>query len=312
MLSSTIIDPCIGGLLEGPDAKQHENQLLHLLRGLHQNGVLILDKHSILSRPLTLVRAIQQNPKLNALLTTLVQDCSVQISTAANMTPTGVIHAVSERYPPDLVVSAAEPPYGAFGRAATRVHRLSDYHDSDAESRRCDWAAGRGPVLSIAELSELFRRVFRHARWIRFYDAYFASESGQAKRRRSLHLMLQNWFQECVFPEAERCVELYCSAEHASTVGLSRLRGELEELQKEFPIKFQVQVLENTNAKLHARHIQTPNFILFADPGLDFFNGDDTLRHILLKPARGDKEHLRQVRSLKATGGSFCLAGPYR
>ena len=312
MLSSAIIDPSIASLLVGTDAKLRESQLIHLLRGLHHNGFLLLDKHSILTKPLTTSNAIRQNVKLSALLTTLVLDCSAEISTAASLTPIAAIRALSERHPPDLVVSDTEPPHDAFGRAAGRIQKLDDYHNSSAESERCVWAAGVGPVTSVEKLSELLRRVFRHARWIRLYDAYFASEGGQVKRRRSLQLILQNWFQDCAYPENERCVEFFCANESATPAGVARLRGELETLQRDYPIKFDVKVVQNTNAKLHARHIQTPHFILLADPGLDFFNGDDSLRHILLKPARGDKEHLRQVRSLSASTASFCLPAPRR
>lgn len=313
MLSSTIIDPGIASLLQGPDAKQHENQLSHLLRGLHHNGMLIVDKHNILTQPLRAANAIRQNATLSALLTELVQDCAAQVSTASNLAPIAAIRDISERHLPDLVVSNAEPPHGAFGRAAGRIQKLDDYHNSSAESNRCDWAAGVGPIQSIEKLSEILRRVLRHARGVRLYDAYFASENGQGKRRRSLQLIFQNWFQECVYPQAERWLEIYCAQESTSAVGIARLKSELETLQREFPIRFDVKVVHNTNAQLHARHIQTsPHFILVADPGLDFFNSDDTLRHILLKPARGDKEHLRQVRSLPPSSDSFCLAQPRR
>ncbi len=235
----------------------------------------------------------------NVLLTALLTDCSSEFSVTPRLSSAEVIRSISEKCIPDLVVTANDPPYHAFGRAGDRTHKLDSYHESAAESDRCKWAAGIGPVESVEALSGVIRRVTRHSSSVRLYDAFFTSSEGHSKRRNSLQLILENWFQSCAYPIERRSLDIFSSDHKTTHAGLSNLKTDLLSLQKDFPIKMEVRVMQNVNSILHPRHIQTSNFILLADPGLDFFDGVGGLRHILLKPARGDKEHLRLVRSLK-------------
>ncbi len=304
MLSSTIIDPSIAGAL-APDAASlahHESQLIHLLRGLLLNGLLVTDNQNILKRPLRALRCVQQNPKLNVLLTSILQDCTIEIAGRPNLSPSEAIKGIYGTHRSDLVVSGTTAPHPELGDAAVRTKTLADYHLSDAEAQRIEWLHGVGPMdtLGLEAFSTTIRKITAPTKSLKVYDPYLSAEDGHNRRKIGLRFLISNWFQSRLHRPDQRWMEFYC-VDQNSPVGISRLETSLRELQGEFPIKFELKVLRDPNHIFHARHLQTSNFITLVDPGFDFFNSDNTLRHVLLKPARGDKEHLRIVRLLSTS-----------
>lgn len=295
MIVSAVIDPPLFSSTEAHD----ESQLIHLLRGLMLNGILLTDNNSIFWGSVRKSRLAEQNPKVRELVIKVFQDFSFQCKVTPNTAVERAVAAICERHDPDLVVSDRIPYPENLGCAAHRTARLREYHQSPCEIQRLEFANGGKPMdqIGVGGFGDLLRRVTRFSKWIRLYDQYLANGEGESRFRTGLRFILAQWRQACCHQEVECSVELV-TVDRESPNGISRLEGMIASLQREFPVKFDLTVVQDPDHKFHARHIETREFVVQADPGLDFFTSAGELRRVLLKPARNDRLHLAELRRL--------------
>jgi hypothetical protein len=295
MIVSAVIDPPLFASTEAHD----ETQLIHLLRGLVLNGLLLTDNNSILSGSIRESRLAAQSPRIRELVIKVFQDFSFQSNVPPSTAVERAVASICDKHGPDLVVSDRIPYPEDLGSAAQRMSRLREYHLSPCETQRLEFASGEKPMdqLGVGGFGDLLRRTFRFSRWLRLYDQYLANGEGESRFRKGLAFILAQWRQCCCHPVGECSVELV-SVDRNSANGVSRLEGMIRTLQQEFPVKFDLTVVRDPDHKFHARHIETREFVVQADPGLDFFTSSGELRRVLLKPARNDRGHLSELRRL--------------
>ena len=298
MIVSTVIDPPV---LVSTDVAA-ETQLIHLLRGLALNGLVLLDNNSILSAAVRDHAPARQNACLRELLIRVFRDFSFTMKVAPRCSVEEAIAHLCDQCRPDLVVSDRTPFPRNLGIAAAKIAELAVYHRSAGEQLRVEFAEGLKPIdeLGIPKFGDLVRRTTRFSKWLRIYDPYLAKGDGESRFRKGLNFILDNWLQDCCHTLSECSVELI-SVDHGSALGLSRLESVITELQRKHRIVFRVLLVKDPDGQFHARHLETREFVVQVDPGFDFFGTNDQLRRILAKPARNDRGHLADLRRLQTT-----------
>lgn len=298
MLISTVIDP--PALLS--NEANAENQLIHLLRGLSLNGIVLLDNISILNAVIRDHAPARQDACLRELLIRVFRDFTFETRVAPKCSVEEVIAHLCDQRRPDLVVTDRNPFPGNLGAAANRTSSLANYHRSTAEQLRVEFAEGLKPIdeLGIPKFGDLIRRTTRFSKWLKIYDPYLAKGEGESRFRKGLSFILSQWQQDCCHNSSECSVDLI-SIDHASKPGLSRLESVIAELQQEHRIVFHLLLVRDPGGKFHARHLETREFVVQVDPGFDFFDTNNQLRRILVKPARNDRGHLADLRRLQSS-----------
>ena len=168
MLISTVIDP---SALTANEASV-ERQLIPLLRGLALNGIVLLDNNRILSAVIRDVPLARQDAYLRELLIRVLRDFAFETKIAPNSSVEEVIEHICDRHRPDLVVTDRNPFPKPLGASAARACTLLNYHRSEGEQLRVEFAEGPKPIdeLGILKFGELVRRTTRFSKWLRIYD----------------------------------------------------------------------------------------------------------------------------------------------
>lgn len=297
MITSTVIDP----LAITSASASAERDVVNLLRGVVQNGIVLRDNNSILGRGFSDCSLAKQSAQVRELLLKAYLDFAFEVKIPPNTTAEKTVAMICNSHRPDLVVTERRPFPESLGSCTSKSHSLETFHTSEAENLRVLLSSALPPIdeLGVSKFGEYMRRTTRFAKWLRIYDPYLAKGEGDSRFRTGLSFVLAQWRQDCCHEVAQCYLEIY-TLDHDSDKGRSRLESAIREIQRDNPVMVHLRLVRDPDSIFHARHLETKEFIVQVDPGFDFFKADgQSLRRILLKPARSDKGHLASLRRLE-------------
>jgi hypothetical protein len=206
------------------------------------------------------------------------------------------------------------------------VYPISFYTESNFEQDRQRYAQGLPPfgqntgetagVLSDKEAKEVFIRIIKFAKWLRFYDKQIGRAKNLSGFRKGFDYLLTLWREHGHFADNVSCpVEIitsqaepiydsdnsYVSRKKLETNERNRkkLNSDLiEPLDRKFPWDVRLRIKADPENKFHARHLQAQQVIVHIDRGFDLFLEDGTFKRNHIRLDKMSRGHLKEYRDL--------------
>ncbi len=211
-----------------------------------------------------------------------------------------------------VIASSTLAKHLMFGSDAD-VYPLLDYSRSNFESKRRGYESGLEPfgqkgketynVMSDKEAEEVFIRIMKFAKWLRFYDKQIGRANNISGFRRGIRYILKLWKDTGHFADSVSCpIEIITSQAKATSdpktehvkekdrVTNKQNKRKLENrllkpLRESFPWEIELKIQPDRANKFHARQLQAQQVIVHIDRGFDLFCDG--------RPRRFKRNHIR-------------------
>jgi hypothetical protein len=330
MIVSAIADPSIFGPVSVTD-ELTSREVLGLLRGILQNGVLLCDPSRQLLRDAmaeadTLSKqpgGTQRGQRISLILQEIykqhkkyIVSCEEAKWNAANpTTATEQIVVLHAHLQADVVI-APDAMHATLTRdlesKPVEIVAPQDISVSRYESLRIRIAAPEKPLdeMTLAEVEEHFGRAVKYCCMLRIYDyRMVARPRSTAKYRDGIQFVLAIWAKWCVVGgDSSRTAELYTVGNTQTQDGF--LTGEDAKTRLDQDIVAAVKancschstghVMDDSSRIFHARGFEAKRRAFTIDPGFDALGVAGPIRRCLLKADVAAEKHFEQCRSLRS------------
>lgn len=321
MMYSTVLDP------ETVQADTFDWESMrgieHLFEALDENLLLVVDPNRDLMRQLLLKVRQLRNPAQRQRIQMMIERAerwpNRKRSHIITCDPTSFVVAprtdasplsrrVHECSSTDTLISQtvgdANLPLGSYPE--------SEFEHERKKFRSCSPCFDS---LTYEEVCALFRRVFRYAKRIRFYDPYFFAYGDAWNWERTLVYLLQVWsgvrhFTNPDFTE----VEIYTQTKAERNLDIDRYVKYAEKHMKkvvtqcpEFTLRLIIKAGDSSSRIAHERFLESNCLLFGVDPGFDFYKKYSDCRAFcsvtlkcLYPPHSGEKtERVRRLPTLR-------------
>ncbi len=307
-------------------------QTVDFLKGIQRNGLLIVDAENRLRDALVeQVKSLPIKPqqRLRFLIQELLLKKKSKRVIACVVSPNDIssaslldlaYHLKTDTETDALIIGEKSlETLKSGGRFSEGIVPLSEYRDSDFETKRQRYESQVGPIdmLSESEVEELIIRSIRFTKWLRFYDAYIGTGNNTSRFRDGIKYILCLWKKHGFFASQQGIgdVKMFtCSAEriqegetdHAKQSKLARnqenhrkvVRDIIEPLDNQFSWPVKLFVKDDPNRIFHARFLETQHAIIQIDSGFDLFEPNGKFKRNFFTLNMPASAHLRECREL--------------
>ena len=294
--------------------KSYRDNLVTFLRGILANGVLVAPKARQFARAIQ--KELQTVPikyrqKVEMLFAEILkQQKRVMVSFPTETTENSEQKAATIQTAIQAQVDAlvaTEPKFSSYEVTdGVKFLNIEDYSISDFEETRQHFLTGNTFLddLEPAEAEEIFIRVVKYARSLRFYDRYLGKKGGLYRFRKGIDFVLKLWQHYGAFFHSKDI-----SAEFHTIIdnqypddSIKILENYLISLKYQYPVvRFKIYLKQSTREAreaFHARFLETETGILQIDRGFDFIDKKGGFVHTNLHWARSARRHLSRLRML--------------
>jgi hypothetical protein len=329
MIVSAIADPAIFGPVSVTD-ELASREVLGLLRGILQNGVLLCDPSRQMLRDAmaeadTLSKqpgGTQRGQRISLILQEIhkqhkkyVVSCEEAKWNATNPTTVTEQIVVLHAHLQADVVIAPITMHATLTRdlksKPVEIVAPQDISVSRYESLRTRIAAPDKPLdeMRPSEIEELVGRAVKYCCVLRMYDYRMVARARSiAKYRDGIQFVLAIWAKWCVVGGASRTVELYTVGNTQTQDGF--LTGEDAKTRLDQDIVAAVKangrchstghVMDDSMRIFHARGFEAKRRAFTIDPGFDALGSSGPIRRCLLKADVATEKHFEQCRGLRS------------
>jgi hypothetical protein len=329
MIVSAIADPSIFGPVCVTD-ELSSREVLGLLRGILQNGVLLSDPSRQLIRDaMTEADTLSKQPggtqrgqRISLILQEIykqhkkfIVSCEDAKWNAANpSTVMDQIIVLHENLQADVVVAPAER-HGALKSRITKPVELvapQDISVSRYETLRLRVASPEKPLdeMSQAEVEEQIGRAVKYSSVLRIFDyRMVARPRSTPKYRDGIQFVLAIWMKWCVIGStSSRTAELYTVGNTQTQDGFLTGAEAKTRLENDIvaPVKAACSchstghVMDDAPRIFHARGFEARKRAFTIDPGFDALSTTGAVRRCLLKADVAAEKHFDQCRTLRS------------
>jgi hypothetical protein len=316
------------------DTPGYRQQAELFLRGISSNGLLVVDSDAKLQREMV--------SKIRELPSTLGQYLSIRLEELLKNKRARIVRchpgcgviqtsnsldlawSVFERCTADALISTENrlSTLKAKGKNCAGGVPLASYSGSTLEDERNRFLGDLPPIdtLDSTDIEDLFLRIVRFARWLRFYDKQIGKGQNTSNFREGIKYMLELWQRnghfasqgDVDFVEIITCQKERISPSESSYVQGVKRDGNREAynkvvdqllvpLRRRFPWDIKLKVKDEGDVSFHARHLQAQTNIILVDAGFDLFVPGSHPRRFkrnILKIDNGSFAHLQDYRKL--------------
>ena len=330
MIVSAIADPSIFGPVVVTD-ELTSREIVALLRGILQNGVLLCDpSRQLLRDAMTEADALVKQPggtqrgqRISLILQEIykqhkkyIVSCEEAKWKAANpSTVTEQIIVLHAHLQADVVIAPVDR-HAALKRGMlskpVEVVAPQDISLSRYESLRIRIAAPDKPLdeMSLAELEEHVGRAVKYCCMLRIYDyRMVARPRSTIKYRDGIQFVLAIWAKWCVVGgSSSRTAELYTVGNTQTQDGFLTGADAKARLDNDIvaPVKAAGSchstghVMDDSPRIFHARGFEAKRRAFLIDPGFDALGTSGPVRRCLLKADLAAEKHFEQCRTLRS------------
>lgn len=265
-------------------------QTVDFLKGIQRNGLLIVDAENRLRDALVeQVKSLPIKPqqRLRFLIQELLLKKKSKRIIACVVSPNDIssnlldlaYHLKTDTETDALIVgNESLETLKSDGRFSQTIIPLSEYRDSDFETKRQRYESQVGPIDTSPrpEVDDLIIRAVRFTKWLRFYDPYIGRGNNTNDFREGIEYILFLWYKHGFFASQQGTgsVEIFTRSNQRAQAQEQHSRIVqvlITPLQQRFPWPVNFSIKNDPRRIFHARFLETQHAIIQVDSGFDLF-----------------------------------------